>query len=78
MAKYSLTQNPFEDIEANFTFGDVAIWMMQKRSLSMNKARLLGWNGFVDTTEAVFEAFSEMSKLGMLPPPVVDSARPSV
>jgi hypothetical protein len=78
MEKHSLTHNPFKDIEANFTFGDVAIWMMQKRSLSMNKARLLGWNGFVDTTEGVFEAFSELSKLGMLPPPVVDKARPSV
>lgn len=78
MAKYNLTHNPFDDIEANFTFGDVAIWVMAKRSLSMNKARFLGWNGFVDSTEGVFEAFSEMSKLGMLPPPVVDKAKPSV
>jgi hypothetical protein len=78
MAKHNLRHNPFEDIEANFTFGDVATWAMEKGCLSMNKARLLGWNGFVDTAESAFEAMSEMSKLGMLPPPVVDKARPNV
>jgi hypothetical protein len=78
MEIHSLTHNPFDDIEGNFTFGDVAIWVIEKRSLSMNKARLLGWNGFVDTTQSVFEAFLEMSRLGMLPPPVVEKARPSV
>ena len=42
----------------------------------MDKARLMGWNGFVDTLEAVFEMYYEMEKLGMLPKMKVDAARP--
>ena len=44
-----LTDNPFEDTVANFSFGDAAL--MQLLSLNMNKARRLGWTGFVDTIE---------------------------
>lgn len=51
-----LTHDPFEDIEAHFTFGDGAI-MGVGGLLSMNKARRLGWTGFVDTVESVFEMY---------------------
>ncbi|ETS78421.1 hypothetical protein PFICI_10483 [Pestalotiopsis fici W106-1] len=42
----------------------------------LNKARRLGWTGFVDTMESIFEAFVEMAKLGMLPEMRVQFARP--
>ena len=60
-----LSSNPFENAEENFTFGDQAF--IKVPSLSMNKARRLGWTGFVDTFEALFQIYSEMGDLGMLP-----------
>lgn len=36
--------------------------------LSMNKARKLGWHGFVDTNDCVHEVLGEFADLGMLPP----------
>lgn len=71
-----LTDNPFEDVEANFTFGDAAL--MKMGSICMNKARRLGWTGFVDTMEAVFEMYVEMGRLGMVPAMKVDHAKPLV
>lgn len=44
-----LTDNPFKDVEANFAFGDAAF--IRVLSLNMNKAKRLGWTGFVDTME---------------------------
>lgn len=44
-----LTDNPFKDVNANFAFGDAAFIKVQ--SMNMNKAKRLGWTGFVDTME---------------------------
>jgi hypothetical protein len=71
-----ITYDPFADIEGNFTFGDGAF--MRIGPLCMNKARRLGWTGFVDTRESLFEMYREMSMLGMLPPMKLDAARPMV
>ncbi|KAK5124393.1 hypothetical protein LTR85_001610 [Meristemomyces frigidus] len=76
MKKHKLTHNPFEDIEAHFTFGDFAAFGTPFL-LSMNKARTMGWTGHVDTLESLHKAYSELSRLGMLPPPVAE-ARPLV
>jgi hypothetical protein len=51
-----LTHDPFEDIEAHFSFGDAAA-MGLGGCMGMNKARRLGWTGFVDTVESVFEMY---------------------
>ncbi|KAK5684168.1 hypothetical protein LTS10_004032 [Elasticomyces elasticus] len=64
-----LTHDPFSDIEAHFTFGDFAAWG-PAFALSMNKARYFGWTGHVDTLESLHLAYTELSKIGMLPPPV--------
>ncbi len=71
-----LRDDPFRDVEAGFTFGDAAFII--KGSMCMNKARRLGWTGFVDTIESLFEMYSEMAKLGMLPPMKVDKPKPLV
>lgn len=54
-----LKHDPFEDIEANFAFGDGAL-LSSQMCLSMNKARRLGWTGYVDTVEGIFEMYREM------------------
>lgn len=59
-----LTHNPFENPEDHFSCGDAASLPM---ILSMNKARKLGWTGYVDTMESVFEMYRDMVTLGMLP-----------
>ncbi|KAK0770926.1 hypothetical protein LTR59_016306, partial [Friedmanniomyces endolithicus] len=76
MEKHKVTHNPFDDIEAHFTFGDFAAWG-PAFALSMNKARCFGWTGHVDTLESLYLAYSELSKIGMLPPPVAD-AKPMI
>ena len=76
MAKHGLTDNPFEDLKAHFPFGDAAAFGLAM-ILSMNKARMFGWTGHVDTLESLHLAFSEMYKLRMLPPPV-NKAQPMI
>ncbi|KAG8623304.1 hypothetical protein KVT40_008280 [Elsinoe batatas] len=68
--------NPFDDVEENFVMGDAAHATMG--ALSMNKARIMGWNGFVDTRESLFMMFDEMAKMGLLPEMKVKAARPLV
>lgn len=70
-----ITHDPFEDPEAHFSCADAARLTM---ALSPSKGRRLGWTGFVDTMESVFEMYHDMVDLGMLPPMKVDSAKPLV
>ena len=75
-----ITHDPFEDIEANFAFGDGAL-LSASMCLSMNKARRLGWTGYVDTIEGIFEMYKEMGAThgtGMVSDMVVDEAEPLV
>ncbi|KAK0872996.1 hypothetical protein LTS02_000932 [Friedmanniomyces endolithicus] len=64
MEKHKVTHNPFDDIEAHFTFGDFAAWG-PAFTLSMNKARCFGWTGHVDTLESLYLAYSELSKVSV-------------
>ena len=73
--------DPFEDIAGNFTFGDGAF--MNIGCLGMNKARRLGWTGFVDTVESLFEMYKEMGPtekggIGMLPAMHVGEPKPLI
>nr|OQO18335.1 hypothetical protein B0A51_13730 [Rachicladosporium sp. CCFEE 5018] len=77
MKKEGVTHNPFEDIEANFSFGEAVAWA-RVLQISMNKARYFGWTGHVDTLESLFLAYGEFQKIGMLPPMVVDKANPLI
>lgn len=71
-----LKKNLFEGDFQDVFMGDFAFSPFG--TLSMNKAKRFGWNGFVDTIEAIFEMFQEMVQLGLLPPMKVDAARPLV
>ncbi|KIX94629.1 uncharacterized protein Z520_09675 [Fonsecaea multimorphosa CBS 102226] len=68
--------DPFEDIEGNFTFADTVF--ITFGPLSMSKARRLGWTGFVDTMESIFDMYQEMHLLGMLPSLKVSEALPLI
>ena len=72
MAKHDLTHNPFDDVKACFAIGDVVTFGFLVQ-LSMNKARSFGWTGHVDTLETLYQTFSDLNKLGMLPPLVAES-----
>ena len=72
-ANPGVTHDPFTDVDGNFIFGDGAFSCMP---LSPNKAHRMGWTGFVDARESVFEMYREMAQLGMLPPLTTDAARP--
>ena len=45
---------------------------------SVAKMRRFGFNGFVDTIESVFETYQDLAKMGVIPAPVVDAAKPMV
>lgn len=70
-----VNHDPFQDPEAHFSCADAA-WLTM--TLCTNKARRLGWTGFVDTMESVFEMYRDMVGLGMLPPMIVDSPKPLI
>ncbi|KAF2856367.1 hypothetical protein T440DRAFT_106777 [Plenodomus tracheiphilus IPT5] len=71
-----LKKNLFDGKSQDIFMGDFAF--IPFGTTSMNKARIHGFNGFVDTLESVFEMFTEMAELGVLPPMKVDAARPLV
>lgn len=71
-----VASNPFEDPEENFQMGDGCL--IPHATLNMNKARRLGWTGYVDTIESIFEMYAENAKLGLLPNMVVSEPRPMI
>jgi hypothetical protein len=71
-----VTSNPFEDPEENFQWGDGVFISMA--TLNMNKARRMGWTGYVDTIESIFEMYKENFNLGLVPDMVVDEPKPLV
>jgi hypothetical protein len=72
----TVTEDPYQDIQGSFFCGDASF--NKHGTLCMNKARLLGWTGFVDTMESLFQTYKEMGVLGMLPEMKVESARPQI
>lgn len=71
-----LTTDPFEEDTSRFFMGDFVYTPFG--TLSMNKVRRFGFNGFVDSFESIFEAFKEFEKYGMLPAAKADAAQPMI
>ncbi|KAF5576604.1 NAD dependent epimerase dehydratase family [Fusarium pseudocircinatum] len=69
--------NPFEQ-DVDDTFGLGKYLFSLTATVSMNKARRMGWTGHVDSLESSFESLDEMASLGMLPELEVDGAQPLV
>ncbi|MCJ1382511.1 hypothetical protein MMC17_005624 [Xylographa soralifera] len=66
--KYGLVQSPFDDTLKTFGLIDGEILTPWPRSISMDKSRKLGWHGYVDTKDAIFETITKLAELKMVPP----------
>ncbi|KAF2735317.1 NAD dependent epimerase/dehydratase family protein-like protein [Polyplosphaeria fusca] len=69
IAQHGLKVDKLQDMDVDriFGFADGSL-MGGTLDLSMNKARKMGWHGFVDTNECIREVLDEFVALGMLPP----------
>jgi hypothetical protein len=66
--KYGLHFDPFADRASTFGVTDSAIIGGWALSLSIRKARKLGWTGSVDSYESVFYTLRDLAKLKVVPP----------
>jgi hypothetical protein len=66
--KHGLTYDPFKDRAQSFGMTDSAVIGGWALSLSMRKARKMGFHGSVDSYESAFDTLQEFSKIGVAPP----------
>ncbi|KAK5050884.1 hypothetical protein LTR84_003443 [Exophiala bonariae] len=72
--RHGLVKNPFEKIVDIFGILDGDVSGPWPRSMSVGKSRKLGWHGYVDSHEALYEAIEGLVNLEMVPPiPNADS-----
>lgn len=70
---HDLQQKDLKDIDRVFGFLDGSVCRPAPLVFSTDKARKLGWHGFVDSSESILEVFDDLAKLKMIPPvPKVD------
>lgn len=74
-SKGQMTTNLFE---SGFDVSTTEFAFYKIGQPSMAKLRRFGFNGFVDTVESVFEMYQDLAKMGLVPPPKVEAARPMV
>lgn len=68
-SKYGLTGGKLQDMDIDRIFGFTDGSLMgTSLDLTMNKARKMGWHGFVDSNDAIIEVLGEFENLKMLPP----------
>jgi len=70
-SKHGITFNPFDDPEKSFALADGAVQWEWGIQIANNKARKLGWHGFVDSYESAFRVFQEFAEFKLVPPMVV-------
>jgi hypothetical protein len=72
-----LNVNVFEEGGlGNFHMADFVYYKIGQPSSA--KFRRFGFSGFVDTMESVFEMYQDLAKMGVIPPPKVEAARPMI
>lgn len=67
-AQYGLRFDPFADRASTFGVTDSAIIGGWALSLSIRKARKMGWTGSVDSYEAAFHTLNDLARLKVAPP----------
>lgn len=69
VSKYGLTSGKLQDMDIDriFSFTDGSL-LGSTLDLTMNKARKMGWHGFVDSSDAIKEVLGEFADLKMVPP----------
>ncbi|PON27728.1 hypothetical protein TGAM01_v203495 [Trichoderma gamsii] len=60
--------DPFDKIPEIFSLLDIDVLGCWGRSLSMNRSRKQGWNGYIDSCDSFIRTFEELSALKMIPP----------
>ena len=69
--RHNLIGDPFADavtVQSGIGLLDMEIPGPWTRVISMNKSRKLGWNGFVETEEAIKDTINALAALKMVPP----------
>ncbi|KAL2350176.1 NAD dependent epimerase/dehydratase family protein-like protein [Cryomyces antarcticus] len=66
--KHGLVDKELRDVDRIFSFTDAALSWCYPINFSMDKARKLGWHGFVDSSECILEVFKDFEKSKMIPP----------
>ncbi|KAK3623618.1 hypothetical protein LTR56_021481 [Elasticomyces elasticus] len=67
-AQHGLLFDPFKDKAQVFGMTDSAIIGGWPLSLSMRKARKMGWHGCVDSYESMFQTIRDLARLKVTPP----------
>ncbi|KAK4897782.1 hypothetical protein LTR27_004554 [Elasticomyces elasticus] len=70
-----ITSDPFNG-GVDLVMADFAFYHIGQASFA--KVRRFGFSGFVDSMESVFEMYQEMAKMGVIPAPKVDAAKPMI
>jgi len=68
--EHNLAQKDLHDLDIPRVLGflDGTVCRAAPLIFSSDKARKLGWHGFVDTSESLLEVFDDLAKLKMIPP----------
>ena len=72
VSKHGLTSGKLQDMDIDRIFGFTDGSLLGATlDLTMNKARKMGWHGFVDSNDAIKEVLGEFADLKMVPPVAV-------
>lgn len=66
--KYDLSLKEIPEPERVLAFTDASLLGGVPVVFSMDKAKKMGWHGFVDSSECFLEVLNDFAKLKMLPP----------
>jgi nucleoside-diphosphate-sugar epimerase len=66
-AKEGITHNPFDDLERVWTPTNFALIGSSPITVSSDKARKAGWNGYADTHAIIKQVFEKMAEDGITP-----------
>lgn len=66
--KHGLVDKEFRDPVRVFTFADAALSWSQQIYFSVDKARSMGWQGHVNSSESFLDVFHDLAGLKMIPP----------
>lgn len=66
--QYGLLVDPFKDPASLFGISDSAVIGAWPLSLSMRKARKLGFHGNVDSYESMFNSLNDLARIRVIPP----------
>lgn len=83
--EHGLTTRELGDVDRIFGFLDGALCRSSPLMFSVDKARKLGWHGFVDTADSLLAVFTDLARIKMIPPmpdlaatqPIQDTVAPA-